>query len=241
MIRPAGSTGAASTLQKIKVYLPSSSMAGGDDKGSFEFRRQSQRVFVDSGDVILRLHKTDIVRVKANGDVILSTGGWATPKTMHSMNDALELFGMWVESVKGRRIPLGQWQVTDSDGTVHPYNCDSEHYITTIKAKGPDDRQRAQWLAEAYEVPYIPQAAAAQATSRAPAGPRVVSAQPAAAPAARRVAAASTWPTPAAAVPRVPGTGGSWANIAKAPTIMHQANTGGLPYFSQIAISRSVL
>jgi hypothetical protein len=140
----------------------------------------------------------------------------------------LELFGMWVESVKGRRIPLGQWQVTDSDGTVHPYNCDSEHYITTIKAKGGDDRQRAQWLAEAYEVPYAPPAAAAApAAARAPVGPRVVSAQPAAAPVARAVGAASTWPTLAAAVPRVPGTGGSWANIAKAPTALHQANTGG--------------
>jgi hypothetical protein len=77
----------------------------------FEFRRKAQKVFVSQGDVILRLHETDIVRVKANGDVVLSTGGWATHKTMTSMNDALELFGMWVEQQPGTDITRGRWQV----------------------------------------------------------------------------------------------------------------------------------
>lgn len=88
-----------------------------DDRDNFEFRRKSQKVFVERGDVILRLHKTDIVRVRANGDVILSTGGWATPKTMKSMNDALELFGMWVETASGR-TPAGRWQVGAVAGPV---------------------------------------------------------------------------------------------------------------------------
>ena len=111
-------------------------------------------------------------------------------------------------------------QVTDSDGTVHSYINDKQHYITTFKAKGTDDRQRAQWLAEAYEVPYtLPPAAPAAAP-----GPRIVSAQPAAAsaPAAAR---SNGVPAPVT-VARPPGIGGSWANVAKAANPLYQATTG---------------
>eukprot|EP00775_Hariotina_reticulata_P009434 gene9434-9599_t len=100
-----------------------------------EFRRKSQKVFVDrvTNDVILRLHETDIVRVRPNGDVILCTGGWATHKTLHSMNDALELMDMWLES--SGNIPRGNWLVYDSDGTVIPYDNDKINYVITIPGK----------------------------------------------------------------------------------------------------------
>lgn len=206
----------------------------GPNRNTFEFRRQAQRVFVDraSGDVVLRLHATDIVRVRPNGDVLLCTGGWATHKTLQSMNDALELFGMWVEATGNP--PNGNWKVTDSDGTVHTYRSNTEEAFT-IRAKSgsADDRQRAQWLAEAYEVTYNPPAAAAAQGPRvaaAPAGPRI--AQPAAAaaanPAPRPAAQANGWGGAAAVAPaaRPPGVGGSWANIAKSVTSQHQATTG---------------
>jgi pyruvate/2-oxoglutarate dehydrogenase complex dihydrolipoamide acyltransferase (E2) component len=191
------------------------------DTGTFEFRRKSQRVFVDrpTGDVILRLHETDIVRVTPRGDVILSTGGWATRKTLSSMNDALELFGMWVESLV-RSETQGQWQVTDSDGSVHPYINNRQNFMTTIRAKSADDRQRAEWLAEAYEIPYTPRAApppAAAAAAAAPSGPRVAAAPTAstAAPPAQYNGGGVAAAAAAATAVRPAGIGGSWANVAK--------------------------
>lgn len=199
-------------------------MANNYPPNNFEYRRRSQRVTVDrpTGDVILRLHQTDIVRVRPNGDVILSTGGWATLKTLSSMNDALELFGMEVKAGRGG-FSAGNWTVTDSDGSVHDYTNDKTHYITTIRSKGADDRQRAQWLAEAYEVPYHPPAAPAAA----PSGPRIaaVSAPPPAASnnagtaaraATNGVGAGGGTAAAAAAAPAVrpPGLGSSWANVA---------------------------
>lgn len=197
----------------------------------FEHRRRAQRVMVDrpTGDVILRLHETDIVRVTPNGDVILSTGGWATDKTLASMNDALELFGMWVDTTS-RNIQAGSWTVTDSDSTVHNYHNTKTNYVITIPSKGGDDKQRAEWLAEAYEIPYTAPAAAppaaagprrAAAPAAAASGPRVAAAPSAAAPSWGNGLAA-----PAPAPARPPGIGGSWANIAKSANPLLQASTG---------------
>lgn len=215
------------------------------ERDNFDFRRKAQRVFVDrpTGDVILRLHETDIVRVTSRGDVILSTGGWATRKTLTSMNDALELFGMWVESIS-RSETQGNWQVTDSDGSVHPYNNNRQNFTTTIRAKSADDRQRAEWLADAYEIPYTPRAAPPPAAA-APSGPRVAAAPAAAAgvpPAAQyngggAAAAAATAVRPA-------GIGGSWANVAKTSSNPGHVTTGatslrvcgGLPWVAGVLL-----
>lgn len=199
-----------------------------------EHRRRAQQVFVDraTNDVILRLHETDIVRVRPNGDVILSTGGWATHKTLNGMNDALELFDMWVEA-RDNQPPRGNWQVYDIDGTIIPYTNNKVNYIITINATGEDAHNRCRWLAEAFNVPYAPRAPAGQARIVS-APPRPVQQTPAAilpaavpqrtantGPAALRPAAAAT-PPAASAVPR-PATlaapprqqgAGSWANIA---------------------------
>jgi hypothetical protein len=187
-------------------------------RDNFEFRRKAQKVFVDraTGDVVLRLHATEIVRVRPNGDVVLSTGGWATHKTLSSMNDALELFAMWVEA-PSRNPPDGHWQVTDSDGTtVIPYAA-SSNQPKTIPARSADDKQRGQWLAEAYEVPYTPPPAAAgpRIAAAAPSGPRTVAQQPA--PAASASAASSA---------QANGIGGSWANVARQATPTYQATSG---------------
>lgn len=194
-----------------------------------EHRRKAQRVFVDkaTNDVILRLHETDIVRVKPNGDVILSTGGWATHKTINGMNDALVLFDMYVDSADNNP-PRGNWRVYDVDGTVITYINNKVNYIMTIPAKGDDADNRCRWLAEAFNVPYDPAA-------KAPVQPRVVSAPPRPAgmqPAPAAVAAVPVAPQPvpvAVAVPvavhrasssvpppRQQGPSGSWAHVAAA-------------------------
>jgi len=192
---------------------------------NFEFRRKFQKVFQDriTGDVVLRLHETDIVRVRPNGDVILSTGGWATHKTMSSMNDALELFSMFVDTASGSP-PQGRWQVTDSDGSVHLYTNDKHNFMTTIRSKGAEDKGRAQWLAEAYGVTYTAPTAPTGprvAAAAAPQGPRIAAPQPAGS--SSNGLAPSAQSAPAA----VPGVGGSWANIARRANPLHAANTGG--------------
>jgi hypothetical protein len=194
-----------------------------------EFRRKSQKVFVDrlTNDVVLRLHETDIVRVRPNGDVILCTGGWATHKTMHSMNDALELMDMWVES--SGNIPRGNWLVYDSDGSVIPYDNDKINYVITIPGKSSEARQRAQWLAEAYNVAYTPGGGQPQQ----PQGPRprVMSGPPPPVPQQAAAAAqppAMAWPAGVPGPPRAAANGtlsvaqaagragaGSWAKIVK--------------------------
>ncbi len=50
------------------------------------------------GDLYIRLHKTDIVIVRANGAVQLTTGGWFTVSTQGSMNDVLRVIDFTVRS-----------------------------------------------------------------------------------------------------------------------------------------------
>lgn len=209
---------------------------------NFDHRRKAQKVFVDraTGDVILRLHQTDIVRVTPAGDVTLSTGGWPTHKTINSMNDALELFEMAVAAVGN--IPNGRWTVMDSDGTIHPYISTRENYTITIRSKGADqDKQRVRWLAEAYNVAYHPPVPPVAPRTVAVAGSRGPRIAPAAAPRPHvSPTAAHTPAAPAAAtVTRANGTlpaaspaarpGGTWATVARA-SAMPAANTGGLSH-----------
>eukprot|EP00878_Enallax_costatus_P017958 GHUV01018884.1.p1 GENE.GHUV01018884.1~~GHUV01018884.1.p1 ORF type:complete len:251 (+),score=62.64 GHUV01018884.1:389-1141(+) len=221
-----------------------------------EHRRRAQTVRVDraTNDVILRLHETDIVRVRPNGDVILSTGGWATHKTMNGMNDALELFDMWVEC-PDNNPPRGHWQVYDIDGTTIPYINNKVNYILTIKANGADAHNRCKWLAEAFSVPYTSSTPAAAPQARVVSGPprptqQVVTGPPGLTSAAAAQRAVTTGPgtaatssrtavaaPPASAVPRPTSLAppprqqaGSWANIAASGlTAAARAPAGELP------------
>ncbi|WIA18072.1 hypothetical protein OEZ85_009553 [Tetradesmus obliquus] len=147
-----------------------SSHPNGINDDRFEFRRKSQKVWVDRGtnDVILRLHETDIVRVRPNGNVTPSTGGWATHKTLQSMNDALRLFGMFVGSTS-KFVPQGDWVVYDTDGQTFPYPNNKVNISTTIPGRGCYAYMRSKWLADEYNVlyttTYVPAAAAAAAAA----------------------------------------------------------------------------
>lgn len=48
----------------------------------------------DTGDVVVKFHLTDIIRVTTNGDVILDSGGYLNAPTFHSFNDALAAIGI---------------------------------------------------------------------------------------------------------------------------------------------------
>ncbi|GFH20553.1 BSD domain-containing protein, partial [Haematococcus lacustris] len=56
-----------------------------------DYYRAFMRVFKDAktGQVVLRFHKTDIVKVSQSGEVTLNTGGYLTATTQMAMNDAL--------------------------------------------------------------------------------------------------------------------------------------------------------
>lgn len=38
-----------------------------------------------TGDAVLRFHRTDIVRVRQSGEVVLCAGGWFTPTVLASL------------------------------------------------------------------------------------------------------------------------------------------------------------
>lgn len=50
------------------------------------------------GDKVVRLHLTDIVIFKGNGDVVLNSGGWRTVTTKDRMNKLLDGWHVWQES-----------------------------------------------------------------------------------------------------------------------------------------------
>lgn len=50
------------------------------------------------GDKVVRLHLTDIVTFKGNGDIILNSDGWRTVTTKDRMNKLLDGWHVWQES-----------------------------------------------------------------------------------------------------------------------------------------------
>ncbi|KAF6259090.1 hypothetical protein COO60DRAFT_1053840 [Scenedesmus sp. NREL 46B-D3] len=94
---------------------------GGKQARAEEYYRAFEHVYKDttSGEVVLRFHKTNIVRVKPNGDVILNTGGWFTHTTLAAMNDALYAMGLKV--AYAGQPAAGSWSVTDDTARVRPY------------------------------------------------------------------------------------------------------------------------
>jgi hypothetical protein len=105
--------------------------------------------------VVLRLHETNLVRVRPNGDVLLNTGGWATHKTLRSMNDALQVFGMVVES-ETFNVPAGRWRVRDADGNTTLYYNSKNSPAITIPARGSSAHTRAGQLAHHFGIWHVP-------------------------------------------------------------------------------------
>mmetsp|Transcript_6315 Transcript_6315/g.13925 ORF Transcript_6315/g.13925 Transcript_6315/m.13925 type:complete len:424 (+) Transcript_6315:109-1380(+) len=96
-----------------------------------------------TGETVLRLHKTDIVRVKMNGDVVLSTGGWFTASTLNAMNEALNLIGIEVRSVGP--VADKSWTVKDAYGRQSYYDG------ILLEAKSAADKSRGQILLQGFQ------------------------------------------------------------------------------------------
>lgn len=88
----------------------------------------------DGDDIVIRLHQTDIVRYKPNGDIVLDSGGWRTMTTKDRI---------------GQFAPVrvyqsdGEWWLTYHAGSLYAY---ADGMIlhpdgTVTGALGPDDMQ----------------------------------------------------------------------------------------------------
>jgi len=79
----------------------------------FRMRGQNTQVFTSEGDTIIRLHQTNIVSIKANGDLTLSSGGWRTHQTLKGMNMTLKTFAPGLSVVTDGHVAEGAWRVTN--------------------------------------------------------------------------------------------------------------------------------
>jgi hypothetical protein len=174
-----------------------------------DYYRAFQLVYLDqgSGDVLLRFHKTDIVRVRPNGEVLLFNGEYYTATTAMSMNDAL--YPMDMEVKYRGAAAKGDWYLVEPDGNELPFENGM-----VVPARTAEDTKRAEWLMEAYGGTAAVQALRArrvQGGGRASGGGGGGAASTSAASAARRAPA----PAPAGARPAAPPTA---AAAAAAPT-----------------------
>ncbi|GIL42039.1 hypothetical protein Vafri_108, partial [Volvox africanus] len=151
-----------------------------------------QKVHRDtSGNVCMRFHKTDVVTVRPNGDVVLTSGGYRTRTTFLSVQEALQPLGLTVHSSlegEGR----GEWSVGGPDGSRTPWQDGM-----VVPATGKADRGRGQRLLAAYNVgtPLVSAGNATRAPAPAPI-PAVSQAAAARAPLvvpAQAATSTSTW------------------------------------------------
>jgi 1-acyl-sn-glycerol-3-phosphate acyltransferase len=110
-------------------------------------------VFVDraTGEVVLRFHKTDVVRIRPNGDVLLTAGGYFTQTTLLSMNDALGAMGMALDAGGGGGVHTGNWTLRFDDGSACAYKDGM-----VVRSRGPGDAGRARAVLEAYSGAPVP-------------------------------------------------------------------------------------
>ncbi|GAB4823212.1 hypothetical protein N2152v2_010258 [Parachlorella kessleri] len=124
--------------------------------------RRYQSCFIEepSGDVVFRLKETDIVRVSPSGDITLTTGGWYTPTTLASLNDALNVVGIRI-TAPGGAVEGGDWSITDGRALMRYFDG------VVIASKGPQHMTRGRQLLQAFQNPNRSAAAAATAASNA--------------------------------------------------------------------------
>lgn len=108
-----------------------------------------------TGDVVVKFKRTEIVRVRPRGEVELTSGGYHNTTTLDQLNAALNLIGIRVTNLNNN------WTITDGksltrfqDGVVLP-------------AKGAATAARGMQLLQAFNNPNRAQLAAATAASNA--------------------------------------------------------------------------
>lgn len=95
-----------------------------DDRPIGNNTRLQQR---GDGDIAVRLHNTDILLFKPNGDIVLNSGRWKTVTTKARMNENLTGWTVWAERGawyigqgygRGGAVPYADGMVIHADGTI---------------------------------------------------------------------------------------------------------------------------
>lgn len=110
-----------------------------------DYYRAFEHVYRDAGlnEVVLRFHKTKIIRIRPNGDFMLTSGGWLTATTVAALNDALHALGMKVTYQPP--VGAGMWMLTDDSGTQYQFKDGM-----VMKATKAEHSQRGNRLLKAY-------------------------------------------------------------------------------------------
>ncbi len=115
-------------------------MAGVDYDRKHKIANNTIEYWVN-GERRIRLHNTDIVIVKSNGDIVLNSGGWKTVTTKDRMNAAIHPWGIYQD--KGIWY-LHHIQVTDRKTVTHgKVFADNMvlHTNNTISGHGPNPQK----------------------------------------------------------------------------------------------------
>src|SRR3990167_5719753 len=89
--------------------MKSTIMAGVSATESRIVARNTVEYRTPEGDRVVRLHQTDIVTFKVNGDIVLSSGGWRTVTTKDRINQFAPV------RVYAER---GVWYVSNGDAAI---------------------------------------------------------------------------------------------------------------------------
>lgn len=127
-------------------------------------RRKEQMCFIEeaTGDVVVQYHKTIIVRISPEGDILLDSGGFHRAMTLASFNDVLEAVGVKVSAPEPGRLENSQWLVSDGRSLFRFQDG------MTLGSKGPHSATRGPLVLQAFQNPsaaaatYASNAAAAQ-------------------------------------------------------------------------------
>eukprot|EP00887_Chlorella_sp_A99_P005879 scaffold1.g5879.t1 len=114
----------------------------------------------ETGDVVFKFKRTELVRISPAGAVTLTSGGYHTNATLAALNDGLNLLGIRVTAPAGDAA-AGDWSISDGRSLARFYDG------VVLPAKGPQHTARGQQLLQAFASPNRGLAAAATAASNA--------------------------------------------------------------------------
>ena len=111
---PANGAPPSATEQMEALTQEMMMMNGGGAAAAANMRARGQhtQVFTDeSQNCIVRLHQTNIVTVRQNGDLVLSSGGWRTHQTLKGINTALKTFSPGMQVLPDGHVAEGAWRL----------------------------------------------------------------------------------------------------------------------------------
>lgn len=120
---------------------PAGGYAGADAGPPVKHNQLQCFVREGSGEVVVMLRDTEIVRVATNGDVTLNTGGWYSVIMLQGLNDVLNLIGIKVNAADEN----GDWRISDGRTLLR--------FSDGIRLPGKGATSRAQTILAAFQNP----------------------------------------------------------------------------------------